>query len=118
MTEQSKSDINLNELSGKQIAIWTTILTPVLLIISVFFMGGGHGTYFLGKLFYPIPMIIAGINDRITDLALWIAVLQIPTFGLCMYAVRHRNWKMVGLGILIIHIILFFAAMNIASGFD
>ena len=118
MTEQPKTEINLNPLSGKRIAIWTTIMTPVLLLISVFFMGGGHGTYFFGKLFYPIPMIIAGMKDRITDLALWIAALQIPIYGLCLYTVRNRNWKIVGLGLLIIHIVLFFTAMNIASGFD
>ena len=118
MTEQSKSEINVNPLNGKQIAMWTAILTPILLIISVFLMGGGHGTYFFGKLFYPIPMIIAGINDRVTDLALWVAVFQIPFYGLILYLARHKNWKIVVLGILIIHIILFFTAMSIASGFD
>ena len=118
MTEQSKSDTNLKPLSGKQIVVWTTILTPVLLITSVFFMGGGHGTFFFGKLFYPIPMIIAGISDRITDLALWVAVFQIPFYGLLLYLVRHRNWKKVGIGILITHTILFFIAMNLAGGFD
>ncbi|WP_196887297.1 hypothetical protein [Aureivirga sp. CE67] len=118
MTEQSKTEINLNHLSGKKIVIWTSILTPTLLILSIFFMGGGHGTYFFGKLFFPIPMIIAGINDRITDLAAWIAVLQIPIYGLSMYSVRHKKWKIVGLGILLIHISLFFVAMTAANGFD
>lgn len=108
MTEKSKTEIKLNHLSGKQILIWTSILTPTLLVVSIFFMGGGHGTYFFGKLFYPVPMIIAGMNDRITDLAAWIAVLQIPIYGLLLYSVRHKKRKIVGLGIFLIHILLFF----------
>lgn len=33
-------------------------------------MGGLHGTYLFAKVFFfPLPMIIAGINNQITDLA-------------------------------------------------
>lgn len=81
-------------------------------------MGGGHGTYFFGKLFYPIPMIIAGVKGRITDLAMWLAIFQIPFYGFILHLARHEKRKMIGLGILLIHIVLFFISMNIANGFN
>jgi cytochrome b561 len=70
------------------------------------FMGGGHGTYLFGKLFFPIPMIIAGINDRITDLAFYLAIIQIPIYGLLIFYFRKSNWKLVSKYIILIHIIL------------
>lgn len=98
-------------LKGKTIALWTAIFTPFLLIVSIIFMGGGHGTYFFAKMFYPLAMIISGMEGKITDIAMWIALLQIPVYGLLMFLVRNKSWKIYGFGILVIHLILFLIAV-------
>lgn len=119
MRKQSSPEIELHSLKGKQILKWTSILTLVLLIVTVFTMGGGHGTYFFGKLFYPISMIIAGLNDKITEFAIWMAILQIPIYGVILYLIRDKTWNSIGIGILfLIHILLFVSAWNFASGFN
>ncbi len=118
MNNQTEIENKTYSLKVKQIISWTALLTPTLLFVAMFFMGVGYGTYFFGKLFFPIPMIIAGIDHQINDLALWLAVFQIPLYGFILYLTRQNKWKIVGLGITVVHFISFFIAMNLASGFD
>lgn len=113
-----KHEDSTKPLSGREILFWTFLATPTLLVISIFFMGGGHGTYLFGKLFYPIPMIISGINNRITDLASFIAIIQMPIYGLIIFYYRKTKWKLIGTGIIFIHLILWLVAMVVANGFD
>lgn len=105
-------------LEAIQIFYWTAGLTFILLVISVFFMGGGHGTYFFGKLFFPIAMIIAGKNGQITETAVWLAISQIPVYGLIIYFFRKSGWKLAGGLLFVIHFFLVITALKQVSGFD
>ena len=118
VNKMNELENNIQTLSGREILFWTFLATPTLLVIAIFFMGGGHGTYLFGKLFYPIPMIISGINSRITDLASFIAIIQIPIYGLIIFLFRKTKWKLIGIIIICIHLILWLIAMVVANGFD
>lgn len=105
-------------LKGLTLFIYTAIATPILLVVAIFFMGGGHGSYFIGKLFFPTSMIIAGIKEQITDLAFYLAIIQTPIYGLIIFFFRKSNWKLASLCLLLIHIILFMIAINLESSFN
>ncbi len=56
-------------------------VTIILLLVTVFLMGGGHGTYISAKLFYPYTMILAYLFGSINFLGIIIAIGQIPFYG-------------------------------------
>lgn len=83
------------------------IITILLLVLTIFLMGGGHGTYVPAKLFYPFSMIIAGFTNKIGVLATILAIVQIPIYSLAVY--KKPNLKYYIIGIHFIAIIICFS---------
>lgn len=59
----------------------TTILILTFIVLST---GGGHGFFWPAKIVYPYSMIISVLNNQIGILAIVIAVVQIPIYGILM----------------------------------
>ena len=95
----------------------TVALTPVLLFVTMISMGGGHGTYVLGKLIYPLTMIIAAIKHQITDFAMWLGICQVPIYGLILILGKRLN-RLNGTAIflVVLHLILILFAMKMSQG--
>ena len=83
--------------------IGTTILiTLILLIIVILSIGGGHGTFLLAKVVYPITMIIAILTKNgIGILPITIAIVA-----------KKPKWKFYLIGI---HIILAIICLNLVT---
>ena len=64
-------------------------ITVLLLILTIFFAGGGHGTYLPAKLIYPFTMLLA--KSEIGTVGLIIAVLQIPIYAIILE--KKPKWK-------------------------
>jgi hypothetical protein len=92
--------------------IGTTIfITLILLVIVVFSMGGGHGTFLLAKVIYPITMLIAILTKNgIGVLPTIIAIAQIPIYALII--TKKPKWKYYLIGI---HLILAIICLNLTT---
>ena len=92
--------------------IGTTILiTLISLIIVVLSIGGGHGTFLLAKVVYPITMIIAILTKNgIEILPITIAIVQIPIYALIL--AKKPKWKFYLIGI---HMILAIICLNLTT---
>lgn len=67
-------------------------------------MGGGHGIFWPAKVVYPYAMIISVLNNQIGLLAIIIAVVQIPIYGIIM--TKKPKWSIIILGIHIVSAII------------
>ncbi|WGH75755.1 hypothetical protein P8625_00915 [Tenacibaculum tangerinum] len=94
--------------------IGTTILiTLILLVIVVFAMGGGHGTYLPAKVVYPFSMLIAILTKNgIGILSIIIAVVQVPIYALIL--TKKFKWKFYLVGV---HLISVITCLNLPSNF-
>lgn len=86
---------NLNEI------VSVILATFIILIIVIFLMGGGHGTYLPAKLIFPYAMIIALINNKIGVFAIILAIVQIPIYSILIK--KSLRWKFL---ILVVHIVI------------
>lgn len=86
--------------------IGTTILiTFILLVIVVFAMGGGHGTYLPAKVVYPFTMLIAILTKNgIGIFPIIIAIIQILIYSLIL--IKKPKWKFIILGFHILTVII------------
>ncbi|EAQ50878.1 hypothetical protein MED217_15085 [Leeuwenhoekiella blandensis MED217] len=84
--------------------VQTTIITILLLFLTIFLAGGGHGTYIPAKLIYPFTMLIAEFKNEIGIVGILIAIIQIPTYALILN--NKPNWKYYLLGIHCIAVII------------
>ena len=86
---------------------WTVrlcLLTPLLLIVAVFAMGAGHGTYIPAMGLFPFGMIGVLFQDRISLPFIIVAILQYPTYGFMLDKVSSlRQLRLSLLAILLIH---------------
>lgn len=87
------------------------VITVLLLVLTVFFAGGGHGTYLPAKLIYPFTMIIAEFKNEIGIFGIILAVFQIPVYALIIK--RKPKWKYYIAGI---HFIAVLIALSINRG--
>ncbi|WP_405397549.1 hypothetical protein [Maribacter sp. Asnod2-G09] len=85
--------------------IITSAITILLLFLTIFLAGGGHGTFLPAKLFYPFSMILAGLKDEIGTLEIIIAVIQIPVYGLIIN-MKKSNWTYSVIGLHILAVII------------
>jgi len=89
---------------------WTfrlSLLTIPLLLVVVFFMGGGHGTYIPAMSLFPFGLISTVLFDRITIPFVVLGIIQYPFYGFIIDNARQTNNTKVILPILIlVHIIL------------
>lgn len=58
--------------------------TPVALYLSMLSAGAGHGDYGLAKVLYPIPVLILMCGSPAFVIALPLAVVQYPLFGILL----------------------------------
>jgi hypothetical protein len=59
-----------------------SILTPILLVAVVFFMGAGHGTYAPGILLFPTGLVSFSITGQLETPFIILAIIQFPIYGL------------------------------------
>ncbi len=91
------------------------ILTIPLIILSIFLVGGGHGTYIPIVVVFPLGFI--GIflhSDKISTFFYIFAVLQFPIFG---YFMDKFGVKKVLPFIITIHCVLVGIALLLESNF-
>lgn len=67
-------------------------------------MGGGHGFFWPAKIVYPYSMIISVLNNQIGILAIIIAVIQIPIYGILI--TKKPKWTIIIGGIHIVSAII------------
>jgi hypothetical protein len=59
-------------------------VTPVLLFIVVVAAGGGHGTYWLAKTFFPWTMMATAVTKSIVQPFIAFAFAQYPLYGIIL----------------------------------
>jgi hypothetical protein len=89
---------------------WTirfTILTPILIIICVLLMGGGHGWYTPTMVVFPWATINTIWEDQLSKPLLIAGIFQFTVYGFLIDKTKRtksRNWVITG--ILLSHILL------------
>ncbi|RZK54153.1 MAG: hypothetical protein EOO91_16395 [Pedobacter sp.] len=86
---------------------WTvilSILTPILLIITIIFMGGGHGNYQQAIVLFPTGLLSILMFNRIEIGFVIIAIIQYPLYGFLIDKATDKK-KMI-LILLLFHIAL------------
>ena len=84
-----------------------SLLTPVLLILAIFLMGGGHGWYGPAILLFPFGFIGILYSRSIELHFILLAILQYPLYGLLIDLIRNRKrlkWTLIS--IVTIHLML------------
>ncbi|MEI7489163.1 MAG: hypothetical protein WCJ72_17485 [Chryseobacterium sp.] len=95
---------------------WTIIfsfVTPILLLLVVFMMGGGHGTYIPTIILFPFGMIGTIFQKSITVPFVVLGLLQFPIYGYFLDILKNSIYKYL---ILIFHI-LFVISVLIFTNF-
>jgi hypothetical protein len=83
----------------------TILITFILLIVVVFSIGGGHGTYLPAKVVYPFTMLIAILTKNgIGIFPIIIAIIQILIYSLIL--IKKPKWKFIILGFHILTVII------------
>ena len=89
---------------------WTirlSSMTPVLLIFSVFAIGGGHGTFLPTIWLFPLAMIETIWQDTLSPLFFVLAILQYPSYGLIVDRAMTSRKRKISVWLLVfIHTIL------------
>lgn len=89
---------------------WTirfSILTPILILISVFFMGGGHGWYTPALVLFPWATFNTAWQDRLSEPFMIAGAFQFIVYGFLIDKSRGANNQAIAtIGILLSHIIL------------
>lgn len=88
------------------------VVTPFMLVISLFAGGGGHGTWDVAKAFFPFGMLVAERADQITTLAVVLTLAQNPIYGAVLLQTRKRSWKKPLAIIFILHTAVMILAFN------
>lgn len=88
---------------------WTIrllLLTPVLVLIAIFLMGGGHGWYEPAILLFPFGTINTVWQNHFSLPLGAIAVFQFPIYGFMIDKVKQHKRRLLTLAILIVHLLL------------
>lgn len=94
---------------------WTirfTVLTPILLMLAIFLMGGGHGYFEPTFLLFPTATILFIWYDTMNLAFLFMAFIQYPVYGLIHDKYKHR-FQYIGLIIILLHFILAYLSYSI-----
>ncbi|MET3538315.1 hypothetical protein [Chryseobacterium limigenitum] len=84
---------------------WTIVfsfVTPILLLLVVFMMGGGHGTYIPTIILFPFGMIGTVFQKSITVPFVVLGLFQFPIYGYLLDIFKNNKYKYL---ILISHIL-------------
>ena len=89
---------------------WTirfSLLTPLLLIIAVFLMGGGHGWFEPAMAIFPWGMVGIIWQDRISIPFIIMGVLQYPIYGILIDKTKDKAYSnTMAFLIIVMHLIL------------
>lgn len=89
---------------------WTirfSILTPILIIICIFLMGGGHGWYTPANVLFPWATLNIVWQDHLSEPFMIAGAFQFIVYGVLLDKSRATNKEnLVIAGILLTHIIL------------
>ena len=85
-------------------------ITFLCLLVTIFFAGGGHGTYIPAKIIFPFTMLLAKLNDEINFIGFILALIQIPIYNIIL--MKKPNWKYLLIGIHLFAVILCFHFNN------
>ena len=90
-----------NALAGLGLGI---LISVPLLLIAIVWAAGGHGTYVLARIVFPIPMICASSRGSITPSIIAVALAQFPLYGsACGALYRSRACRYYAIGLAIVH---------------
>src|SRR5690606_24409454 len=85
-------------------AILIALITFLILALVVLSMGGGHGLFWPAKVIFPYSMLISLVNNQIGSVAIFLAVIQIPIYGIII--TKKSKWNFLILGIHIVSAII------------
>jgi hypothetical protein len=96
---------------------WTfrfLILTPLLVILSIYLMGGGHGFYLPTIFLFPIATISMLWSNDLRVVFMILALFQYPFYGYLIDKISNKIiiWTMFIIHILIAIIIIKFRIEN------
>ena len=85
-------------------------ITILCLLLTIFFAGGGHGSYIPAKIIFPFTMLLAKLNNEISFIGFILAIIQIPFYNTIL--LKKPNWKYLLIGIHLFAVILCFYFKN------
>tara|TARA_R110002124_G_scaffold115746_5_gene271729 strand:- start:357 stop:650 length:294 start_codon:yes stop_codon:yes gene_type:complete len=84
----------------------TFIITLLCVIVTIFFAGGGHGTYIPAKVVFPFTMLLTKLNNEINLIGIFLALIQIPIYSAIL---KYKpKWKYYLFGVHLFAIVLCF----------
>jgi hypothetical protein len=86
------------------------IITFLCLLVTIFFAGGGHGTYIPAKIIFPFTMLLANLINEINFIGFILALIQIPFYSWIL--MNKPKWKYLMIGIHLFAVILCFYFNN------
>ena len=104
------------ETSNSGIIIKSVLIGTGLFFLSVFLMGGGHGSFLPAKLFFPYTMLSTAFTGSINGGFIVVALIQFPSYGILIVSGKRYGYQNYVLGILIaIHILALLLSLNYSS---
>jgi hypothetical protein len=98
--------VELSMLKSYKYLLGLSLVTPLLLIIAVFFLGGGHGWYEPAIILFPLGFLGA-IRQNSDTLFIILALLQFPLYGLLLdLATKYNNQRKVLRRMIVTHVML------------
>ena len=89
---------------------WTirfSILTPILIIICVYFIGGGHGLYIPTMVLFPLATLNTIWQDHLSETFLIVGAFQFILYGIIIDKLKSKKIQnLVIIGVFLAHIIL------------
>ena len=89
---------------------WTirfSLLTPILVLICIFLMGGGHGWYTSAVAIFPWATLNTAWQDHLSEPFMLAGAFQFISYGVLIDKTRSRNNQtLIIAGMLLSHVIL------------
>ena len=104
------------KLLGGLATLLCLLATPLLLFLAVVAAGGGHGTYWLAKMFFPWSMMSTAVTKSITQPLIVLGIAQYPLYGIILDLARARSrFKPAALTLLAAHFSALMLAFSISN---
>jgi hypothetical protein len=62
------------------------------MILCVFAMGGGHGTYIPATIVFPYAMLMASYTGKIGAASMVLAALQFTSYAFAIHFIKRTKW--------------------------
>lgn len=97
-------------------ALFTLVLSPILLGIAFMSIGEGGASYLLCKLFYPYAMTLTWWTGKITMPLFVLAMIQVPAYGIYLQRrIGRGRWKARLLELVVMHAAWVLAAFTFSA---